>query len=86
MNAEDKKKPGHDSICSAMLADMESLKGMIYGAKQMVCLSGFGGMTDKQVAYSLQSYCDNAKKILEKWHSYQDAIIRSPRPAATQLL
>jgi len=75
MNAEDKKNPGHDSICSAMLADMESLKGMIYGAKQMVGLSGSGGMTDKQVEYALQSYCDNAKKVLEKWHSYQEVVL-----------
>ena len=58
------------SIVRDMLADMESMKGMIYGASQMLSLAGCGVLTNDQAAYTLQLYCKSAKEIVGKWNEF----------------
>ena len=56
---------------AAMLADMESLMGMLYGAKQMIGLSGSGAMTPSQVDCTISLYCKQAREITEKWQGFR---------------
>ena len=58
------------SIIRDMLADIDSMKGMIYGASQMLSLAGNGVLTNDQAAYTLQLYCKSAKEIAAKWNEF----------------
>lgn len=53
-----------------MLGDMESLKGMIYGAMQMSSLVRAGTIDREQYGYTLQLYCKNAREVVDKWNAF----------------
>lgn len=72
-NEDPEEAPSEDSGCSIirdMLTDMDSMKGMIYAASQMLSLTGGGVLTKDQALYTLQLYCKNATEIVRKWNEF----------------
>ena len=65
-----KTKESGYSIVRDMLADMDSMKGMIYAASQMLSLAGDGVLTNDQAAYTLKLYCRSAREIAQKWNEF----------------
>jgi hypothetical protein len=72
-NEDPEEAPSEDSGCSIirdMLTDMDSMKGMIYAASQMLSLTGGGVLSKDQALYTLQLYCKNATEIVRKWNEF----------------